>query len=166
MRTYSYREYYLGLIQNGNGRIELMFLIEHELNQKMHSSAITKEFILVICNNGFDFYLFFKKVWQINIQTGTIISAPFVVITMVVYVCIPELRNLHGKCFFCYMLSLLIGYICTATTRLSKWRHDDARNTIFGYLIYGSYMSAFLWSNVNSFDLWRNFRWVYHKNIP
>lgn len=132
MRTYSYRQYYLSFKQKSNGKIEPIFVTEIELFEKLNSATKTRAFILATCNNWFDFNLFCKKVWQINIQTGTIISAPFVVITMVVYVCIPELRNLHGKCFFCYIHSLLIGYICTATTKLSKWHYDDARYTIFG----------------------------------
>lgn len=103
-----------------------------------------------------DFSSFFLLVYC---HLGMLTSVPFIVATILVYILIPELHNLHGKCFLCYMICLMVGYIVQATTKLITYKHlDKTRFTIFGYLIYISFISSFLWSNVISYDLWRSFR--------
>lgn len=37
------------------------------------------------------------------------VSLPFLVATAAVYVLLPKLRNLHGRCLLCYVLSLTVG---------------------------------------------------------
>lgn len=85
-----------------------------------------------------------------------IISIPFLLITLIVYLLFPELHNLHGKCFMCYLLSLMIGYLTLSYVNIAK-PHLGWLCTTLGYVAYISFMSAFLWLNVISFDLWRNF---------
>lgn len=45
-----------------------------------------------------------------------IVSCVFSLITLLVYACLPSLRNLHGKTLMCYVSSLLSAYICLAIT--------------------------------------------------
>lgn len=37
-----------------------------------------------------------------------LISVPFLLVTLIVYSLIPELRNLHGKCLMCYVFGLTV----------------------------------------------------------
>lgn len=37
------------------------------------------------------------------------VSVPFLVATAAVYLLLPKLRNLHGRCLLCYVFSLIIG---------------------------------------------------------
>jgi len=37
-------------------------------------------------------------------------SIPFMLLTIIVYLLIPELRNQHGKSLVCYLIGLCIGY--------------------------------------------------------
>lgn len=43
-------------------------------------------------------------------------SVPFFIITVLVYLVIPELRNLHGKALCCYLSCLVVGYSCLGHT--------------------------------------------------
>lgn len=49
-------------------------------------------------------------------------SIPFMVLTIIVYLAIPELRNQHGKSLVCYLLGLIVGYsllsACSLDVRL------------------------------------------------
>lgn len=97
--------------------------------------------------------------WASALIIGMLISVPFILATILVYICLPELRNLHGKCLLCYLIGLSVGYFFMALIQL------NGRNFIsplickpVGYLTYFSFMSAFLWLSVISFDLWWIFR--------
>jgi len=83
-------------------------------------------------------------------------SIPFMLLTIAVYLLIPELCNEHGKSLICYLLGLTIGYtilFCTNHIHPTIWVCK-----IFGYTAYFFFMSAFFWLNVMCFDLWHNFR--------
>lgn len=87
------------------------------------------------------------------------ISVPFIAATFLVYVLLPDLRNLHGKCLLGYLLGLIIGYSLLIWIRLHGWHKNDPNSRkAIGLITYFSLLSAFFWSNVISFDLHRNFR--------
>lgn len=86
-------------------------------------------------------------------------SIPFMILTIVVYLSIPELRNQHGKSLVCYLIGLIIGYSLLAISSLQL----DAYSSLafcksLGYVAYYFFMAAFFWLSVISFDLWHNFR--------
>ncbi|XP_059216230.1 G-protein coupled receptor Mth2 isoform X2 [Stomoxys calcitrans] len=86
-------------------------------------------------------------------------SIPFMVLTIVVYLAIPELRNQHGKSLVCYLLGLIVGYSLLSIGTLNA--HLDVTSIeckVIGYTSYYFFMAAFFWLNVISFDLWHNFR--------
>ncbi|XP_052847090.1 G-protein coupled receptor Mth2 isoform X4 [Drosophila gunungcola] len=86
-------------------------------------------------------------------------SIPFMLLTIAVYLLIPELRNQHGKSLVCYLVGLSVGY--TALCYVQLYTNIDALGVkckLFGYTAYFFFMSAYLWLNVISFDLWHNFR--------
>ncbi|XP_066147740.1 probable G-protein coupled receptor Mth-like 10 isoform X7 [Euwallacea fornicatus] len=89
------------------------------------------------------------------LQSGMIISMPFLLVTFVVYALLPD-RNLHQKALMFYVLTLLIAYILLVTINLSNeilmpWCSVIAYATIF------SFMSSFFWMNVICFDIWYTF---------
>ena len=49
------------------------------------------------------------------------ISCIFLLLTLIVYVCLPVLQNLHGKTLMCHVSSLLTAFLCyTVIHWLSK----------------------------------------------
>lgn len=86
-------------------------------------------------------------------------SVPFLIITFLVYLCVDELRNLHGKCLLGYLICMASGYTCLAWVKINGVEYvEPFLCQSIGYLIYFSFISAFLWSNVLSCDLWWNFQ--------
>lgn len=97
----------------------------------------------------FDFFIFFLVLF---------ISVPFTVATFLVYLLIPELRNLHGKCLLCYLASLAVFQTFFGWIYINGETYVMNRSfcTLAGYITYYSVQSAFLWLSVISFDLWWN----------
>lgn len=89
-------------------------------------------------------------------------SILFLVITFLVYLCIPKLRNIHGKCLMCYTLSLmfLFGSLSVVQMDLFDLRIDHVNCEAVGYALYLSIMMSFFWMNVMSYDIWNIARWV------
>ncbi|XP_030375651.1 LOW QUALITY PROTEIN: G-protein coupled receptor Mth-like [Scaptodrosophila lebanonensis] len=77
-----------------------------------------------------------------------------IILTIFVYVLLPKLQKLHGKCFICYLLSLGVG--CTAL--IIDQVGDSEYCLTTGYVGYFAIMAAFLWLAIISFDLWNTFR--------
>ncbi|XP_055387145.1 G-protein coupled receptor Mth2-like isoform X2 [Condylostylus longicornis] len=91
-------------------------------------------------------------------------SIPFMIITVLVYTLIPELRNLHGKSLACYLLGLIFGYSLLCCQIFFK-ELNTLSCYIIGFVAYFSFMSAFFWLSVISFDLWWNFRGTHGRNL-
>ncbi|KAH8380250.1 hypothetical protein KR009_009684 [Drosophila setifemur] len=88
-----------------------------------------------------------------------IFSVPFMLLTIAVYLLIPELRNQHGKSLVCYLMGLSVGYTTLCVVQFSREIEPDSMACkSFGYTSYTFFMAAYLWLNVISFDLWHNFR--------
>ncbi|XP_053955616.1 G-protein coupled receptor Mth2-like isoform X3 [Anastrepha ludens] len=86
-------------------------------------------------------------------------SIPFMILTIVVYLSIPELRNQHGKSLVCYLIGLIIGYSLLAMSSLRLEMYTSiVLCKALGYVAYYFFMAAFFWLSVISFDLWHNFR--------
>ncbi|XP_064546324.1 uncharacterized protein LOC135433950 [Drosophila montana] len=86
-----------------------------------------------------------------------LLSIICLMLTIIVYLTIPKLRNLHGYCFTCYMASLLVAY---ALLLVDAWKEDWSKSMcqLNGYVGYFAVMASFLWLTVISFDLWNSFR--------
>nr|CAD7444378.1 unnamed protein product [Timema bartmani] len=50
---------------------------------------------------------------------GMLLSEPFLLVTVLVYALIPELRNLHGKSLMCHVSSLLTAYLFLSMMQLN-----------------------------------------------
>ncbi|XP_017066430.1 probable G-protein coupled receptor Mth-like 10 isoform X2 [Drosophila eugracilis] len=85
-------------------------------------------------------------------------SIPFMMLTIAVYLLIPELRNQHGKSLVCYLVGLTVGYTSLCYMQLFNIDAIGVGCKTFGYTAYFFFMAAYLWLSVISFDLWHNFR--------
>ncbi|KAK7791059.1 hypothetical protein R5R35_007150 [Gryllus longicercus] len=45
---------------------------------------------------------------------GMLLSAPFLLATLLVYAAVPRLRNLHGKALMCHVSAMLVAYVLLA----------------------------------------------------
>jgi hypothetical protein len=50
--------------------------------------------------------------------SGLLISVPFLIVTVLVYCLIPELRDLHGKSLSWHVMCLTVAYIFLAAVQL------------------------------------------------
>ncbi|GFG32348.1 hypothetical protein Cfor_02394, partial [Coptotermes formosanus] len=85
-----------------------------------------------------------------------LISVPFLIITMLVYCLIPELRDLHGKSLVCYVLCFTVAYIFLAAVQLGGEAFDQDLCVVVAFVIQFSFLSCFSWLNVLSFNTWWN----------
>lgn len=73
--------------------------------------------------------------------TGMILSLPFLLLTVLVYVLLPQLQNLHGKTILSYVASMIFGYTFLAMIQANvsdlNTEHDTYCKT-FGKLSFFS----------------------------
>lgn len=62
------------------------------------------------------------------------VSVPFIVLTILVYILVPKLCNLHGKCLICYLIALASGYTILSTITLSEIEFSNISCLILGKL--------------------------------
>ncbi|KAM8709467.1 hypothetical protein ACLKA7_016298 [Drosophila subpalustris] len=79
------------------------------------------------------------------------------ILTIIVYLSLPKLRNLHGVCFVCYLVCLLVVYMLLLSDKW-KWITSIKACQANGYIGYFAVMAGFLWLTVISYDLWNSFR--------
>ncbi|XP_065077551.1 G-protein coupled receptor Mth2-like [Ochlerotatus camptorhynchus] len=91
---------------------------------------------------------------SITYSIGLIISIPFLVATLLIYACIPELRNIHGKSLICYVLALTCVYIVMLMTHFDT---SIVPCVVRAYLFYFFVMVSFFWLNVMCFDIFWTF---------
>lgn len=87
-------------------------------------------------------------------KVGIIISIPFLLATLLIYACLPELRNIHGKSLICYVFSLTCLYLVILHLNMD-W--DIVPCEIAGYLFYFWVLASFFWLNVMCFDIFWTF---------
>lgn len=91
-------------------------------------------------------------------------SVPFIIATFIVYVRLPELHNLNGNCFLCYLVCLVTLFVPLACVQLNGDNYvDPPICKSVASLIYFSFLSLALWLNVISFDIWLSFRLDFYK---
>uniref|UniRef100_A0A1Q3FLM5 Putative g-protein coupled receptor mth2 n=1 Tax=Culex tarsalis TaxID=7177 RepID=A0A1Q3FLM5_CULTA len=90
----------------------------------------------------------------VTMKIGIIISIPFLLATLLIYACLPELRNIHGKSLICYVFSLTCTYLVILHLNMN-W--DLIPCEIVGYLFYFWVLVSFFWLNVMCFDIFWTF---------
>ncbi|XP_031623657.1 G-protein coupled receptor Mth2-like [Contarinia nasturtii] len=82
-----------------------------------------------------------------------ILSVPFLITTFLVYLCLPDLhKNLHGKCFLCYLICQAVCFI------LEILSFNKTLDSYWEPLMIYLFLCAFQWLNVTAFDAWWNLR--------
>ncbi|XP_046750868.1 G-protein coupled receptor Mth2-like [Diprion similis] len=86
------------------------------------------------------------------------LSAFFLLVTLIVYVVLPELRDLQGKILMCAMYSLLGAYVLLGIIQLyPNYAADDDDLCIWtAFVMYYCFMAAFFWLNLVAFNVWRS----------
>lgn len=98
------------------------------------------------------------------LSQGMVVSVIFIIATLIVYGCIPKLRNLNGKCLMNYLSVLAIGYTCMAWIQINGTAYVETLVCFsVGYLVYFTFVSAFAWLNVINFDFWLNSKMMLMK---
>uniref|UniRef100_A0A8D8EYJ3 G-protein coupled receptor Mth2 n=2 Tax=Culex pipiens TaxID=7175 RepID=A0A8D8EYJ3_CULPI len=72
-------------------------------------------------------------------------------VTLLIYLCIPELRNLHGKCLISYIFAMIFCYSIMLYSKL-----DDKLYYCYYHLYFWT-MAGFFWLNVLCFDIFWTF---------
>lgn len=84
------------------------------------------------------------------------ISSVCLALTLLVYISLPELRNLHGRTLICHVSMMLLAFGCLARAQYTRVA-DNTTCTLIGYGIYFGFVAAFAWLNVMCFDIWWTF---------
>ncbi|XP_034951629.1 probable G-protein coupled receptor Mth-like 11 [Chelonus insularis] len=91
-------------------------------------------------------------------------SCMFLLLTFLVYLCLPLLQNLHGKTLMCHVASLFVAYACLATIALTPppdaYNEDKQPRTLckfLGYTTLLAFLASFSWLNIMCFDIWWTF---------
>ncbi|XP_032570084.1 probable G-protein coupled receptor Mth-like 3 isoform X2 [Drosophila sechellia] len=92
-----------------------------------------------------------SRTWK---TVAIVISMICIVLTISVYLYVKKLRNLHGKCFICYLASLFLGYLFLL---LNVWKYSSHFCVTAGFMGYFSVIAAFFWLSVISLTLWNSF---------
>ncbi|XP_058800351.1 G-protein coupled receptor Mth2-like isoform X4 [Phymastichus coffea] len=89
---------------------------------------------------------------------GMLISVPFLLSTFVVYMLIPDLRNLHGQTLCAYVMCLVAAYVALSSMQIvDQASISDLTCSIFAYIVHFSFLASFFWLNVMCFDIWWTF---------
>ncbi|KAF0300801.1 G-protein coupled receptor Mth2 [Amphibalanus amphitrite] len=86
-----------------------------------------------------------------------LVSALFLLATLVVYCAVPELRNLHGRCLLSHVAALLAAYGCNLAAQLEVVYSSMAACQVIALVMYFSFLAACFWLNAMSFDIWLTF---------
>jgi hypothetical protein len=82
------------------------------------------------------------------------VSMPFLILTLIVYISFDELKNLHGKCLMSYILTLIVLQVDLIIIQLIL--DEPGKLCAFtGYLLYFTSMLNCVWLCVMSYDIWR-----------
>lgn len=94
----------------------------------------------------------------------SIVSAIFLIITLAVYVLLPELREIQDKAMMAAVTSLAVSYIVLSILHLRIQAEGDYTICVsLGFMLYFGFISVFFWLNIVAFNVWRT---VWFKNFP
>lgn len=92
--------------------------------------------------------------FYISRATCAVISVVFLVMTMIVYILVPNLRDLQGKCTMHSVSALAIAmfFLCIMQFGL---QFPEGACEVVGYITFMAFMATFTWLNTVSFHIWR-----------
>ncbi|XP_052753341.1 G-protein coupled receptor Mth2-like [Galleria mellonella] len=96
----------------------------------------------------------------ILVAIGMLVSSFFMILVIIVYAVLKELRNLFGLVLMAYLGTFSLAFLTKAIQTLGLLQRTINVTTCL-YLepfVYFGILSSFMWMNVMSFDIWRKFR--------
>ncbi|KAK7080824.1 hypothetical protein SK128_000239 [Halocaridina rubra] len=102
---------------------------------------------------------FDRVVYQTLYPVGLIISAIFLLATLVVYCLVVELRDLLGRCLMCSVSALCIAQISTVVVQMGTHLLSMTACIISAVMMHFWYLSAFFWLNVICFNVFITIWW-------
>ncbi|XP_069161328.1 probable G-protein coupled receptor Mth-like 3 isoform X1 [Procambarus clarkii] len=98
-----------------------------------------------------------------NFQSvGVVLSAIFLIVTVIFHIVIPELRDMQGLCLLCHMSSLIVADLALFTSYIFSKDLTRTHCIINGVILQFSFLAVFFWLNVMCFDIWRVIRGTVH----
>ncbi|KAG7153843.1 G-protein coupled receptor Mth-like 1-like 4 [Homarus americanus] len=89
----------------------------------------------------------------------TLVSCVFLLVTLVSYASVPELRKkLHSKCLMSLVSALFLAYILMPIVYLADGNMHPSVCTTIATVLLWSFLAAFFWLNVMCFDIWRTLK--------
>ncbi|XP_011634433.1 probable G-protein coupled receptor Mth-like 3 isoform X2 [Pogonomyrmex barbatus] len=125
-----------------------------------HYNMTFDNFVVFTCYSSN--YLIKSHYVSVTLQ---IIRYIFLLMTLLIYACLPSLKNLHGKTLICHISSLLLAFSCALIDNLSlNYMSIQSINLqikimlkVTGFTLLFASLSAFTWQNVMCFDIWWTF---------
>ncbi|XP_068618993.1 G-protein coupled receptor Mth2-like [Battus philenor] len=87
-----------------------------------------------------------------------IVSVIFLTITTIIYMMLPEVRDLNGKSIINFCVSLGLGLLCLAIMNLISEYSDMNLCAARGFLTYFFLIASFFWTNAISIQILRSMR--------
>ncbi|XP_037079781.1 probable G-protein coupled receptor Mth-like 3 isoform X1 [Pollicipes pollicipes] len=84
------------------------------------------------------------------------LSAICLFVMLAIYMLVPDLRNIHGKCLMSHAAALFVAFFLTVYNQFARIPLGDSCEAL-GMLLYYSFIAALFWLNVMSFDIWWTF---------
>lgn len=92
----------------------------------------------------------------------SMISAIFLIITLIIYLILPELREIQDKAMMGAISSLAVSYIILCIQYIKdKFSDDTTLCVTLAFFLYYAFMIAFFWLNIVAFNIWRTV-WFKH----
>lgn len=83
-----------------------------------------------------------------------VLSVVFLVLTIIVYILVPSLRDLQGKCIMHSITALAIAMLFLCIMQFGVQISEKVCQ-IVGYVTFMAFFSTFTWLNTISFHIWR-----------
>ncbi|KAL2743950.1 G-protein coupled receptor Mth2-like [Vespula maculifrons] len=94
----------------------------------------------------------------------SMISAIFLIVTLTVYLILPELREIQDKAMMGAVSSLAISYIILCIQHIKEYESEEITMCVtLAFFLYYAFITAFFWLNIVAFNIWRT---VWFKNFP
>ncbi|XP_022196507.2 G-protein coupled receptor Mth2-like [Nilaparvata lugens] len=93
-----------------------------------------------------------------------VVNIFFLVITLIVYILLPALRNIPAKCMMNMLGALIIGYSLLASQQFKSTREPKYLCRFIAYTMYFFLLAGYFWLNVMCYDIYSAFRKM--KSMP
>ncbi|XP_024081140.1 G-protein coupled receptor Mth2-like isoform X2 [Cimex lectularius] len=96
-----------------------------------------------------------KTITDVIYPLGCIISVPFLIMILFVYLGISELKDTYGKLVSCHCFCLAVAYATLGIVHIFGSDLTQEMCIGFAYIIQFSFLSCFIWLNILCFHTWK-----------